>query len=137
MKGGQRVLWSDCDVLDVLWAHRVKRLTASQLALTYGATRNAVCGLIHRVNVALNPADLDRLGDEALLRILDKVRGEGVAAEDAGAVFGLSRLATLALVHALMAEVAGPGDAQRPENRNGGMERHWYRAGLDKRREAA
>jgi hypothetical protein len=137
MSGGQKVLWSDSDVLDVLWRFEVKGQTASQLALTYGVTRNAILGLVHRVKRDLPPGREDALTDEQLLVILDKVRGAGRPADEIGHEVGLSRNAVLALVHRLMAEVAGPGAAVKPENRNGGMDRHWFLDGLQKQGIAA
>lgn len=137
MSGGQQVVWPDADVLDILWKHRVKRQTAGQLALIYGVPRNAICGIVHRVEKALPEGAEDALSDDQLLAILDNLRGGGASAEAVGRQVGLSRNAVLALVHRLMAEAAGPGEATRPENRNGGMPRHWFLDGLQKRGLAA
>lgn len=129
--------WSDGDILTVLWRFRVEQHTAAQLALSFGVTRSAILGLVHRVVKAGAAVDLDGLGDGVILGLLAAVRGATMSAAEAGASHGLSGNAVLGVVHRLMAEVAGPGEAKRPENRNGGMDRHWYRDGLAKRRAAA
>jgi len=83
--------------------------------------------------------------DADLLRMLDRVERDGATMADVGAGFGVSRSAIAGQLKRLRDDLAasesaafpaGHGPAQRPENRDGGMPAHWYRAGLAARRGA-
>lgn len=130
-----KLVWSDGDVLAVLWRYHAMAQTAAQIAVTFGASRSAVLGLVHRQKLALAQMDPDGLSDADLLDLLDQLRGSGVSAASLAQRFGLSRFAVLGLAHQLVFEAAaaGPCVAQRPENRSGGMARLWWADGLGAR----
>jgi hypothetical protein len=80
----QGPVWSNAAVLAVLWAAHVDRQSAAQIAVTHGATRAAVLGLLHRVRQARiadagrDPLRRSRLGMIALLHDLDVfAQGDG------------------------------------------------------------
>lgn len=79
--------------------------------------------------------------DAQLLAVLDAV-ADGRTLADIGASLGKSRNSIASIVKRIRDETdasESPLDltgapARRPENRNGGMPRHWWRAGLVARR---
>lgn len=139
--------YSDSEVLDILWAHRARRQTAVQLATIHGVTRNAILGLIHRIDTALTEAEVASMPDALILAILDRFEWQGLSAEAVAKEFAprlrgtlrLTRNAVLHLAHLTRIEAwrGGPCRAERPENRTGGMPRAWWAAGLFARGEAA
>lgn len=128
MTGGP-IVWTDAEVLQVL--DRAGRgQSAGQIALTMGVTRNAVCGLLHRVH--REEADPCHFSDGALLQLMAAVE----AGQDAAAIgrrMGLRRNAVLGLYHRLNAEAArdfGPTG-------NGTLPALWWRDGLALQESAA
>lgn len=143
---GWKSQWTDAEVLAVLWAHRARGQTAAQLAMVHGCTRNAIVGLVHRIDSALTVDQIAALPDEVWLHVLDRFEAGGQSAEALSKEFDkaqsgcrLTRNAVLALVHLARLDLwrAGPCEATRPENRNGGLPRCWWARGIWARGEAA
>lgn len=129
-------LWTDAEILAVLRGWSAGQ-TAGQLAVIHGSTRNAILGLIHRMKAAAEL--LDSLSDRVLLGVLDEVERRCRTVEAVAKEFGVTRMVVLAARHVCHADAvaAGPCEAVRPENRDGGMPGLWWAKGLFLREDAA
>lgn len=129
--GHERGGWTDTEILGALLRMRGKGQSAAQVAVTLGATRSAVLGMVNRVERAT--PDPDTLADEVLLSVLDDFRGRGVAASLIARRLRLSRMAVLGLVHQLQMDFAhsnGGERAMRPGNRDGDEPLGWWEPGI-------
>lgn len=117
-------LWSDDEVLQVMWRFEAKHDSAAQIALAFGTSRSAVLGVVKRVKDSIFQLDGAGLGDNDRLVILRRVLGGAdaarVAKDFARRCPGLTRYAVLLLVSQILRETALAGDdlCVKPANRD-------------------
>ena len=68
---GPNPVWTDADILDALWRRDAKGHSAATIAATFGVSRNAVLGVLHRIDRAGAAFDWEALADCTLLSVLD------------------------------------------------------------------
>ena len=128
--------YSDSEILDILWRRDRLRQSAGQIAVTVGASRSAICGVLFRSDAQLRDFSPDHVADEVLLALMDDLHERGMSAESIGARLGWPPLRVLAVAHRIWLDLVksnGPADAPRavkPENRTGGMPQGWWAAGI-------
>lgn len=75
-------------------------------------------------------AQADPLTDRQLLEMLDLLEGQGMTRADIGARFGFSSARARVIFQRIFADLAASevgSTVTRPENRDGGMARGWWR----------
>ena len=111
-------VWTDLEILEMVFRHRTLRQSALQVGLTFGVSRNVVIGIAKRVSDGGALVHARRWRDSDMLAIANRVLVQGHPCANLANRFDLTRNAVLYLVWLVMndAACAWADEVLRPVN---------------------
>ena len=126
---GGVTVWTDMEVLEMVFRHRSLGQSTAQVGLSLGVSRNAVIGISKRVSDGGALVHARRWRDSDILAIADRVLVQGHPSANLANRFDLTRNAVLYLVWLVMNDAAhaGADEVLRPANDDAVKWPEWWK----------